>query len=97
MKNLKRKTQAEKEGESTIETMTVADAMKLSGKDYVTSWHCENCEILYEEDDDIIVKFHRGEREFLCPQKGKLGFPCKKNLLTAGDDYWEKEYHVSPF
>lgn len=95
MKMLKRKTQAEKDGETIEESMTVKAYMEASGKKYVTSWHCDKCGILYEPDDVILVRKHKGETQPMCPAKRRLGFQCKNHLLTGADDYWDKEFHVS--
>ncbi len=101
MKAIKRKTESEKLKGSTFEKMTVAKFNEL--RHYPSDgllWTCDHCHVLFEEEDDILVR-HDHERsdfyeyEALCPLRRRFVYvTCRNHLLSGDREYFENEYHT---
>lgn len=109
MYKLKQKTQAEIDGQAVDTEMTQRQYNdKYMSRSRDTFWHCDVCNVLFQDDDVIIERTFKSDHAPHCPLIKKLSTKhwwgnirfwekrCLNRMRCSDLDYWQKNYHLAP-
>ncbi len=108
MKSFTKKTQEEIEAETTESYIKCSDYKDKYGHAINEWWSCDDCHVVFEPGDMVILKKKESGMELACPREKKVLLKslfskkwkyqkCKNHLYGGSAEWYKKNYKIGGY